>query len=265
MAITEQSREQGDTLLSVRGLSKSYGGLKAVKSMTLEIHTGEVVALVGDNGAGKSSFIKMLSGVSIPDDGTMQMQGREISLTSPADARSHGIETLHQHLGLVEVFNVQENIFLGRELQTKRFGFFPVLDGVQMRSQTATLLKRIDLQLPDVESPVRSMSGGQRQSIAIARLLLNDVKLLIMDEPMAALGVDEGRKVLELIDSLRKKGLSVLIISHNLEHVFTVADRIAVMKNGNLVDVVDTAMVSHDQVVSMIVSGRPVNPSRIDA
>jgi ABC-type sugar transport system ATPase subunit len=264
MAISEQTQEPGRTLLSVRGLTKSYGGLTAVKSVTLEVRTGEVVALVGDNGAGKSSLIKMLSGVSMPDDGTMQMQGREIRLTSPADARTHGIETLHQHLGLVEVFNVQENIFLGRELQTKRFGF-PVLDRAQMRVRTAQLLKRIDLQLPDVESPVRAMSGGQRQSIAIARLLLNDVKLLIMDEPMAALGVDEGRKVLELIDSLRKKGLSVLIISHNLEHVFTVADRIAVMKNGNLVDVVDTAAVDHDQVVSMIISGRPVNPPRLDA
>ena len=265
MATSEQNQEQGSALLSVQGLTKSYGGLKAVKSVTLEIRAGEVVALVGDNGAGKSSFIKMLSGVSMPDDGTMQMQGCEIRLTSPADARTHGIETLHQHLGLVEVFNVQENIFLGRELQTKRFGLFPVLDRAQMRERTAQLLKRIDLQLPDVESPVRAMSGGQRQSIAIARLLLNDVKLLIMDEPMAALGVDEGRKVLELIDSLRKKGLSVLIISHNLEHVFTVADRIAVMKNGNLVDVVDTAAVDHDQVVSMIVSGRPVNPPRLNA
>jgi ABC-type sugar transport system ATPase subunit len=255
----QQTYAQGGTLLSVRGLSKSYGGLKAVKSVSLELRAGEVVALVGDNGADKSSFIKMLSGVSVPDDGVMQMQGREIRLTSPADARDHGIETLHQHLGLVEVFNVQENIFLGRELQTKRFGLFPVLDRAQMRDRTANLLKRIDLQLPDVESPVRSMSGGQRQSIAIARLLLNDVKLLIMDEPMAALGVDEGRKVLELIDSLRKKGLSVLIISHNLEHVFTIADRIAVMKNGKLVDVVETSMVDHDQVVSMIVSGRPVN------
>lgn len=260
MAFVDQAKQpKGRSLLSVRGLCKSYGGLKAVKSVSLEIRPGEVVALVGDNGAGKSSFIKMLSGVMMPDEGSMRMEGAEIKLASPADARNFGIETLHQHLGLVDVFNVQENIFLGRELQTKRFGIFPVLDRAKMRSQTADLLERIGLQLPEVESPVRAMSGGQRQSIAIARLLLNDVKLLIMDEPMAALGVDEGRKVLELIDSLREKGLSVLIISHNLEHVFTIADRIAVMKNGNLVDVVDTKAVDHDQVVSMIVSGRPVN------
>jgi ABC-type sugar transport system ATPase subunit len=263
MAFAEnQNAEQGRALLSVRGLSKSYGGLKAVKSVTLEIRKGEVVALVGDNGAGKSSFIKMLSGVMAPDEGTMRLEGSEIRLGSPSDARNYGIETLHQHLGLVDVFNVQENIFLGRELQTRRFGIFPALDRAAMRKQTDALLERIGLQLPAVESAVRSMSGGQRQSIAIARLLLNDVKLLIMDEPMAALGVDEGRKVLELIDSLRAKGLSVLIISHNLEHVFTVADRIAVMKNGNLVDVVETARVDHDQVVSMIVSGRPVNASQ---
>jgi ABC-type sugar transport system ATPase subunit len=131
-----------------------------------------------------------------------------------------------------------------------------------MRKQTLDLLERIGLKLPAIDDPVRSMSGGQRQSVAIARLLLEEVKLLIMDEPMAALGVDEGRKVLELIDSLRAKGLSVLIISHNLEHVFTVADRIAVMKNGTLVDVVETARVDHDQVVSMIVSGRPVNATQ---
>ena len=251
-----------DTLLSVCGLSKSYGGLKAVKSVSLDIRRGEVMALVGDNGAGKSSFIKMLSGVMPPDEGTLSIEGQDVRLGGPTDARKHGIETLHQHLGLVDVFNVQENIFLGRELQTRRFGIFPTLDRASMRKQTLDLLARIGLKLPAIDAPVRSMSGGQRQSVAIARLLLEDVKLLIMDEPMAALGVDEGRKVLELIDSLRAKGLSVLIISHNLEHVFTVADRIAVMKNGNLVDVVETAGVDHDQVVSMIVSGRPVNATQ---
>lgn len=245
-------------LLSVRGLSKSYGGLHAVKSVSLDIRKGEVLALVGDNGAGKSSFIKMLSGVLPPDSGTLQLNSQEIRLSSPAEARRNGIETLHQHLGLVDVFNVQENIFLGREIQTRYLGIFPRLDQQTMRKKTLELLDRIGLKLPAVDAPVRSMSGGQRQSVAIARLLLNDVQLLIMDEPMAALGVDEGRKVLELITSLRAKGLSVLIISHNLEHVFNVADRIAVMKNGNLVDVVETGAVDHDQVVSMIVSGRPV-------
>lgn len=244
-------------LLSVRGLSKSYGGLQAVKSISLDIREGEVLALVGDNGAGKSSFIKMLSGVLRPDEGKLQIDGNDIRLNTPNDARDIGIETLHQHLGLVDVFNVQENIFLGREIQRRYFGIIPGLDHATMRRRTLELLERIDLKLPAINRPVRAMSGGQRQAVAIARLLLNDVRLLIMDEPMAALGVDEGRKVLELISGLRSKGLSVLIISHNLEHVFTVADRIAVMKNGSLVGLVDAATADHDQVVRMIVSGRP--------
>jgi ABC-type sugar transport system ATPase subunit len=177
---------------------------------------------------------------------------------SPADARSVGIETLHQSLGLIDVFDVRENIFLGRETMKLKWGFLPVIDRESMRKRTAELLARIDLKLPSVEAKVRSMSGGQRQSVAIARLLLEEVRLLIMDEPMAALGVDEGRKVLQLIKGLRSQGLSTLIISHNLEHVFTIADRIAVMKNGNLVDLVRTKDVEHDDIVSMIVNGRAI-------
>jgi ABC-type sugar transport system ATPase subunit len=245
-------------VLSVRGISKSYGGLHAVKQISMDIGAGEVVALVGDNGAGKSSFIKMLSGVMPPDSGSILVGGREVRFGSPADARSVGIETLHQSLGLIDVFDVRENIFLGRETMKLKWGFLPVIDRESMRKRTAELLARIDLKLPSVEAKVRSMSGGQRQSVAIARLLLEEVRLLIMDEPMAALGVDEGRKVLQLIKGLRSQGLSTLIISHNLEHVFTIADRIAVMKNGNLVDLVRTKDVEHDDIVSMIVNGRAI-------
>lgn len=244
-------------LLSVRGISKSYGGLQAVKQASIDIRPGEVVALVGDNGAGKSSFIKMLSGVMSPDSGSIWVNGREAKFSSPADARAVGIETLHQSLGLVDVFDVRENIFLGRELMTRKWGFLPVIDTRAMRARTEELLARIDLKLPSIDAKVRSMSGGQRQSVAIARLLLEKVGLLIMDEPMAALGVNEGEKVLQLIDSLRKQGLSTLIISHNLEHVFTIADRIAVMKSGRVVDVVETRNVEHDDIVSMIMTGRP--------
>lgn len=243
-------------LMSIQGLCKNYGGHRAVDSVSFNIRRGEVLALVGDNGAGKTSLIKMLSGVMKPCAGRLHFDGQPVEMASPSDARDIGIETLHQQLGLVDIFNVPENIFLGRELTRKMFGVIPTLDHATMKARTAELLKRIDLKLPAIDRPVRSMSGGQRQSIAIARLLLNDVRLLIMDEPMAALGVDEGRKVLELIASLRSKGLSVLIISHNLEHVFTIADRIAVMKNGRLVGVVETAEVDHDKVVGMIVAGR---------
>lgn len=257
--LADRDRLAPTRLLAVQGLCKSYGGHQAVKSVSLNVFKGEVLALVGDNGAGKSSFIKMLSGVLRPDSGTIRLNDRECRFGSPADARELGIETLHQHLGLVDVFNVQENIFLGRELEVRRFGFLPRLDRAEMRRRTEELLERIGLKLPNMDSPVRSMSGGQRQSVAIARLLLNDVQLIIMDEPMAALGVDEGRRVMELITSLRERGLSVFIISHNLEHVFAIADRIAVMKNGSLVDVVEKSKVSHDQLVSMIVGGRPIS------
>lgn len=242
-------------LLRAVSLCKRYGGLEANKDVSLDIRAGEVVALVGDNGAGKSTLIKMLSGVIAPDEGRIELNGRPVSFQSPNDAREAGIETLHQHLGLVEIFNVPENIFLGQELTRRRFGLFRGLDHREMERRTLELLKRVDLRLPALDKPVRSMSGGQRQAVAITRMLLNDVRLLIMDEPMAALGVDEGRKVLDLIASLSKRGLSTLIISHNLEHVFTVADRIAVMKNGRLIGLVEAAKTNQAEVVDMIVSG----------
>ena len=249
-----------EILLSAHVLCKNYGGLRAVSEASLDLFPGEVVALVGDNGAGKSTFVKMLSGVITPDMGTLALHGRDVRFSTPAQARKAGIETLHQSLALVDVFNVPENIFLGRELTRRRFGVVPVLDKDTMRRRTIDLLQRIGANLPSIDRPVRSMSGGQRQAVAIARLLLNEVHLLIMDEPMAALGVDEGRKVLDLIAELRTRGLTVLIISHNLEHVFSVADRICVMKNGKIVGVVETAGASHDQIVHMIVSGAAASP-----
>jgi ABC-type sugar transport system ATPase subunit len=245
-----------EILLSAHALSKSYGGLRAVNDASLDLYPGEVVALVGDNGAGKSTFVKMLSGVIAPDTGTLALHGGEVRFASPTQAREAGIETLYQNLALVDVFNVPENIFLGRELSTRRFGVVPVLDKAAMRSRTLDLLQRIGANLPSIDRPVRAMSGGQRQAVAIARLLLNEVHLLIMDEPMAALGVDEGRKVLDLIVELRARGMTVLIISHNLEHVFSVADRICVMKNGSIIGVVGTSEASHDRIVRMIVSGK---------
>lgn len=249
-----------EILLSAHALGKSYGGLRAVSDASLDLFPGEVVALVGDNGAGKSTLVKMLSGVIAPDTGTLALHGRDVRFSTPSQARKAGIETLHQSLALVDVFNVPENIFLGRELTRRRFGVVPVLDKDTMRRRTIELLQRIGANLSSIDRPVRSMSGGQRQAVAIARLLLNEVHLLIMDEPMAALGVDEGRKVLDLIAELRTRGLTVLIISHNLEHVFSVADRICVMKNGKIVGVVETARASHDQIVRMIVSGAAASP-----
>lgn len=250
------SADAASPQVSVRGLAKSYGGLRAVKGIDLDVYSGEILAIVGDNGAGKSTFIKMLAGAIRPDAGEIRVRGRPVEINTPVDARDLGIETLYQELGLVDVFNVPQNVFLGRELSRKRFGFIPALDHAEMRRQTEKLLERIDVQLPSLDNPVRAYSGGQRQAIAISRLLLKETNLIIMDEPMAALGIDESKKVLRLIDTLRNKGEAIVVISHNLDHVFSVADRIAIMKNGALVGVVRTAETTHDDVVAMIVSGR---------
>lgn len=245
-----------DVLLRVADLSKSYGGLKAVDSVSFDVRRGEVLALVGDNGAGKSTLIKALSGAQPPDRGEIELEGRSLRMQSPRDADEAGIGCLHQGLGLVDTLNIPENVFLGRELQTKVFGLVPRLDHAAMRKRTIELLERFKLNLPKLNDPVTRLSGGQRQTVAISRLLLRDIRLMIMDEPMAALGVDEGKRVLELVRNMRQSGISVIIISHNLEQVFQIADRIAVMKTGRLVDVVETNATTRDEVVSMITFGK---------
>ena len=244
-----------DEVLRVTELTKSYGGLKAMDGVSFAVNRGEVMALVGDNGAGKSTLVKALSGAQPPDSGQIESNGERVELRSPRDADTAGIGCIHQNLGLVDALNVTENVFLGRELQRKRFGFLPELDHASMRMKTVELLERFGVHLPTLNSPVIELSGGQRQTIAISRLLLQDVRLVIMDEPMAALGVDEGRRVMELVGNMRDEGISIFIISHNLEHVFQIADRIAVLKNGKLVDVVETASTTRDAVIKMITFG----------
>lgn len=243
-------------LMRVIGLSKSYGGLKAVDAITFDVYRGEVLALVGDNGAGKSTLVKALAGAQPPDSGRIEIDGEPVQLRSPRDADAAGIGCLHQGLGLVDALNVPENVFLGRELQTKVLGLIPQLDHSRMRERTIELLDRFGINLPRLNDPVVKLSGGQRQMVAICRLLLQDVRLVLMDEPMAALGVDEGRHVLELVSNMRARGISVIVISHNLEHVFQLADRIAVMKNGRMVDVIETASTTRDAVVRMITFGQ---------
>ena len=244
------------TVLGVAGLSKSYGGLKAVDDVTFDVYRGEILALVGDNGAGKSTLVKALAGAQPPDSGRIEFDGEAIQLRTPRDADAAGIGCLHQGLGLVDALNVPENVFLGRELQTKVLGLIPQLDHSLMRERTIELLERFGVHLPRLNDAVIKLSGGQRQTVAISRLLLQDVRLVIMDEPMAALGVEEGRRVLDLVRNMRDRGISVIVISHNLEHVFQLADRIAVMKNGRLVGVVETASTTRDAVVRMITFGQ---------
>jgi ABC-type sugar transport system ATPase subunit len=256
-----QARQDATTsqspLLSIRGLTKAYGGHVANDSINLDVYPNEVLALVGDNGAGKSTFIKMISGVHKPTSGRMSMDGSAIEFPDPSAARAAGIETLHQNLALVDVFTVQENVFMGRELQRRIGGVMPSLDHGEMRQRTADLFDELSLPRPRMDKPVRALSGGQRQAVGIARLLLDrNVRLIIMDEPMAALGVEESRLVLDLIQRLKERGFAVLIISHNLDHVFQIADRIAVLKTGRMIGTIPREKVEHDELVATIVGGR---------
>ena len=253
--MNEASHPAPDALLRVIGLDKSYGGLKAVDDVTFDVHRGEVLALVGDNGAGKSTLVKALAGAQPPDGGRIEIDGASLRLRTPRDADAAGIGCLHQGLGLVDTLDVPENVFLGRELRTRFLGVVPQLDHARMRQRTIDLLDRFGVHLPRLNEPVVRLSGGQRQTVAISRLLLQEVRLMIMDEPMAALGVEEGRRVLDLIRNMRERGISIIVISHNLEHVFQLADRIAVMKNGRLLGVVETASTTRDVVVRMITFG----------
>lgn len=251
-----QLNQESNVLMRVSRLMKSYGGLKAVDDVSFEIYTGEIFALVGDNGAGKSTLVKALSGATPQDSGSIEFDGKPVKLAKPRDADEIGIGCLYQGLGLVDALNVPENVFLGQEIQKQILGFIPQLDHVQMREKTIELLQQFGVDLPKVNDAVVNLSGGQRQTVAISRLLLKNVKLVIMDEPMAALGVDEGSKVLKLIENMRSKNISVIVISHNLEHVFKLADRIAVMKNGKLVNIVETSSASRESVVKMITFGQ---------
>ena len=251
-----QLNQESNVLMRVSRLMKSYGGLKAVDDVSFEIYTGEIFALVGDNGAGKSTLVKALSGSTPQDSGSIEFDGKPVKLVTPRDADEIGIGCLYQGLGLVDALNVPENVFLGQEIQKHILGFIPQLDHVQMREKTIELLQQFGVDLPKVNDAVVNLSGGQRQTVAISRLLLKNVKLVIMDEPMAALGVDEGSKVLKLIENMKSKNISVIVISHNLEHVFKLADRIAVMKNGKLVNIVETSSASRESVVKMITLGQ---------
>ncbi|NNM63513.1 MAG: sugar ABC transporter ATP-binding protein [Burkholderiales bacterium] len=216
----------GEPVLSLRGVSKRFGAVAALTDIDLDVHAGEVVALVGDNGAGKSTLVKVLAGVHQPTAGTMAFCGKPVTLEDPSASLALGIATVFQDLALCENLDVVANIFLGRELQALR------LDEVAMELKAWTLLKELSARIPSVRIPVASLSGGQRQTVAIARSLLLEPKLILLDEPTAALGVAQTAEVLDLIERVRDRGLGVLMISHNMEDVRAVADRIVVLRLG---------------------------------
>ena len=216
----------GQTVLSLRGISKNFGAVSALTGIDLDVAAGEVVALVGDNGAGKSTLVKVLAGVHQPTSGTVTFMGRQVTLTDPSAALDLGIATVFQDLALCENLDVVANIFLGRE----RSPFH--LDEVAMEVRAWTLLNELSARIPSVRDVVASLSGGQRQTVAIARSLLLEPKLILLDEPTAALGVAQTAEVLNLIERVRDRGLGVVMISHNMEDVRAVADRIVVLRLG---------------------------------
>ncbi|WP_347556560.1 ATP-binding cassette domain-containing protein [Robbsia sp. KACC 23696] len=213
-------------VLSLRGVSKNFGAVSALTDIDLDVHAGEVVALVGDNGAGKSTLVKILAGVHQPTSGTIHFDGKEIALSTPGAALDLGIATVFQDLALCENLDVVANIYLGRELNALR------LDEVAMEVRAWTLLNELSARIPSVRDVVASLSGGQRQTVAIARSLLLDPKLIMLDEPTAALGVAQTAEVLNLIERVRDRGHAVIMISHNMEDVRAVADRIVVLRLG---------------------------------
>jgi D-xylose transport system ATP-binding protein len=233
-------------ILSLRGISKSFGAVAALTDVDLDVSAGQVVAIVGDNGAGKSTLVKVLSGVHRADTGTITFADNEVVIGSPADAHALGIATVFQDLALCENLNVVENLFLGREIRRGR------LDEVAMETRSWELLRQLSAKIPTVRIPVASLSGGQRQTVAIARSLLGDPKVIILDEPTAALGVEQTAEVLNLIERLRERGLGVIMISHNMEDVRAVADRIVVLRLGRNNGVFDATDVSTEDLVAAI-------------
>ncbi|MGW4840294.1 ATP-binding cassette domain-containing protein [Streptomyces globisporus] len=245
-SLSSPHEPSGGPLLSLRGISKSFGAVAALTDVDLDVSAGQVVALVGDNGAGKSTLVKVLSGVHQPDAGTVGFDHGTVSLSSPATAQRLGIATVFQDLALCENLNVVENLFLGRELRGLR------LDEVTMEVRSLALLGELSAKIPSVRAPVAALSGGQRQTVAIARTLLGDPKVIILDEPTAALGVAQTAEVLNLIERLRERGLGVIMVSHNMADVRAVADTVAVLRLGRNNGVFDAAEATAADLVAAI-------------
>jgi D-xylose transport system ATP-binding protein len=240
------SLTKGRTVLSLRGVTKTFGAVHALSGIDLDVSEGEVVAIVGDNGAGKTTLVKVLAGVHQPDAGSILFHDRPVQLGDPSAAISLGIATVFQDLALCENLNVVENLFLGRELTPMR------LDEVAMETRAWELLHLLSARIPTVRIPIASLSGGQRQTVAIARSLLGEPKVIILDEPTAALGVAQTAEVLDLIERLRERGLGVIMVSHNMEDVRAVADRVVVLRLGRNNGEFKVADVTSEQIVAAI-------------
>jgi simple sugar transport system ATP-binding protein len=251
-----------DYLLETKDITKRFGGLTAVDHVSLGLKRGEALALLGDNGAGKSTLIKIISGVHKPDEGEILIGGKKARIESPIDALAAGIETIYQDLALAENLDVGANIFLGRERMKRSLGVLKVLDDKSMREEAQKVLDRLDIEIPSLKKTIRTLSGGQRQSVAISRSIYWDAKVLIMDEPTAALGVSEQRKVLDLVRTLKDQGIGIILISHQMYDIFEVADRLAVMRRGVKVGERIVKDTTPDEVVSLMVGSETVGKER---
>ena len=239
-------------LVEMRDISIAFGGIKAVDHASIDLFPGEVVGLLGHNGAGKSTLIKVLSGAYKRDAGQIMVNGVEVAITNPRDAKAQGIETIYQTLALADNVDAAANLYLGRELKTA----LGTLDDAAMESETRKVMFRLNPNFRRFKEPVSKLSGGQRQSVAIARAIHFNARILIMDEPTAALGPQETAQVGELIKQLKAEGIGIFLISHDLHDVFDLADRLVVMKNGKVVGTARTKDVTHDEVLGMIIAGK---------
>jgi D-xylose transport system ATP-binding protein len=235
-----------DPVMSLRGITKRFGAVQALSDIDFDVYPGEVVAIVGDNGAGKSTFVKILAGVYTPDGGTITFGGDEVTVPNPAAAQTLGIATVFQDLALADNLDVVSNLFLGREIA------HPFLDEEEMERRSWELLQQLAARIPSVRIPIASLSGGQRQTVAIARSLIGDPQVVVLDEPTAALGVAQTAEVLNLVERLRERGLGVVLISHNLADVQAVADRVAVLRLGRNNGTFRIDDVSYEEIIAAI-------------
>jgi D-xylose transport system ATP-binding protein len=241
-----------DPLVELRNMFVSFGGVHAVEDVTVDLYPGEVVALVGGNGAGKTTLIRTLSGAHPADEGEILIDGEQVDIATPRDAKDLGVETIYQTLALAENIDAPSNMFLGRELTTR----WKTLDDSAMEAEARTVMGRLNPNFENFKVAVESLSGGQRQSVAIARAVYFNARILIMDEPVAALGPAETTQVNELIQQLKEEGIGIFLISHELHDVFDLADRISVMLQGKLVGTVNKDDVTMDEVLAMIIIGK---------
>jgi fructose transport system ATP-binding protein len=245
-----------DIVLKTEGLTKLYGGVQALMDANFELRKGEHVAIMGDNGAGKSTFVRQLTAVETPTSGRIIFHGQEVKFKGPLDAREAGIETVFQNLALADDLDVPSNLFLGREKIRWNFGPFSVLDFKGMREATEAALKRTAVKIPNLSNPIRRMSGGQRQCVAIARTATFASKLIVMDEPTAALGVAETAQVENIIRTLKQNGEPLILISHNMRQVFDLVDRVVVFRRGRIVANLIKSQSSGEEVVQYITGAK---------